>query len=123
MTGITAIMCGMGGATSATYNPVPGTYTVTDNGPGGIDATWTVTASTSVTWTTSMTGNTGFITVKDQTGTAFSNGGSATSLTFYLTAAATTANRTVVVTLTSGANTWTITLNATGQGGGAVMTL
>ena len=104
---------------SITYNPVPGTYssTATDT------VQYTVTASQSVSWSWSASGTTGGLSSSPV------SGGSGTGITFTYTPSMGTfiASASCTITLTSGGNTWTITLTANNSqydpGGGMTMTL
>jgi hypothetical protein len=85
------------------FDPVPGAYSDT----GAHNATFTLTATQPVVWNWSSTGNVPSATVP--------NGGTATSITFSLSAS--TVEKTSHITVTVGGDTWTIDLDATGTGG------
>lgn len=94
---------GGGGSTPVSYTPAPGSYQVTDNSTLGIGAQFTVSATASVVWTYTISG---------AASGSVASGGSASSITFSLNQGFNT--RTSYVTLSSGGNTWTIALTATG---------
>lgn len=100
-------------AGAGSFTPVPGSYTYQDNGTStgtGIGASVSVASNTgAVTWTWSATGSAALI-------ASLTSGSSGVGITFQLPSAAGTTNRQAVVTLTSGANTWTLTLKASGEG-------
>lgn len=102
---------------SATFNPVGGTYNQSDGGLMTTQSfTITCTVGGPVVWTWSKTGSAG--------GTAnVVSGNSANSITF--TQNVGTGDRSSVFTVSAGGSTWTITLSTTGTGGGvgATMTL
>ena len=111
---------------TATYTPAAGSYSATDNGTynGLSGAFYAVSASASVPWTWTVSGNTAALTVVNQSNTVIASGASATTVKFSLKAAATSTTRTSTITLQSGGKTWTLTLTAHGDGGGgSVMTL
>lgn len=95
-----------GGGTTATFNPAPGTYTRDDGGSGSVS--FQITASQSVAWSWSTTGN-----VPNSNVT---NGGSAASITFTLVGGA--KDKSCTITLTVGTNHWTINLSAAATASG-----
>lgn len=115
MSGIMALLAASGGgagSSGASFTPVAGTYLVTDNGPGGIGATFTITATVAVVWNFTISGG---------ATSNVTNGTSASSITF--TCAQGLNNKTATITVSADGLTWNLTLTAIGTGGGAVMTL
>lgn len=102
----------VGRSGGGSYTPAPGTYSYTDNGltNGNPGSSVTVTSlGGSVAWTWSFTGSASL-------SGSLTSGSSGASIAFNLPAAATTASRSAAVTLTQGANSWTLNLFSSGQG-------
>lgn len=105
-----------GRSAGSAFTPMPGTYSYNDNGvtTGGSGASATVnTSGASVVWTYTISGtNAGLVSA------TLASGGSATGISFNLPANHTAQTaRSATVTLSQGANTWTLNLTCTGDGG------
>jgi hypothetical protein len=92
-----------GGTGTATFTPAPGTYSVTDNIDVG-EAYFSVAASSSVAWIWSATSTAGLT-------PSLTSGASGTGINFDLTGGL-HADRSTTITLTVGANSWTIHMTA-----------
>lgn len=105
-------------AAAGSFTPVPGTYTYWDNGQigGGAGGSALITSiGGSVAWSYSISG---FAATP-----SISSGSSAASISFNVPAGVSL--RTSTITLTQGANTWNLTVKASGSGdpgGGACVT-
>lgn len=100
-----AVAAGGTNFTGASFTPAAGSYLVSDNGPGGFGATFTITATGPVVWYWSYTGNPPTSTV--------TSGGTASSIKFDLGQGFN--NRTSYITVTSEGKTWSLTLSTTGD--------
>lgn len=95
---------GRSGGLGLTYSPAAGTYSNEQTGA----ASYTITCNQSVVWTWTRTSGTGGA-ITDQNDAAFTSGGSATSLTVSISGT-TTITRSATFSITSGGNTWNITV-------------
>lgn len=101
----------VGRSSGAAFTPMPGTYSYSETGVagGGPGASVTVTrAAGAAVWTYTVGGTSAASVTK-----SIASGGSAASITFELPAQA-HGSRSAVVTLTQGANSWTLNLNCGG---------
>jgi len=106
MTGIMmAVAAGDGSSgSSAAFTPAPGNYQVSDNGPGGWSAIFTVTATAPVVW---------YFTAGADVIASVPSGTSASSITFEVEQGVKDKARTV--NLSANSSSWSITMYVSGD--------